>query len=248
MNEMVMQVADGGSRVSAPAEEQMTTAKANDATKISAGSSRVRAIGRAATLSVVVGAVLGVASLINGWNWSETFTVFPYVVFEASVVVFGLFQGRAKAWASWSDSRGREIFLPILGTWLYPVVVLLYGQTTGLPALVFIAIYLWLAWSILSLRTNFSVLPEARALAKKGPYRFVRHPMYLGYCALWIAWAAATGGGIGPWLWAALGILLFVYRALVEENKMRMFVPGYAEYSQKTPGFIPIPWRRRKAS
>lgn len=222
--------------------------KADDATKISPGSRGIRAIGRAATLSVVVGAVLGVASLVNGWNWSEIFTVVPYVAFEVGVVVFGLLQGRAKAWASWSESRGGEIFLPILGTWLYPVVVVLYGPTTGLPPLVFIAIYLWLAWSILSLRTNFSVLPEARALAKKGPYRIVRHPMYLGYCALWIAWAAATGGGIGPWLWAALGIVLFVYRAFVEEKKMRMFVPGYSEYAQKTPGFIPIPWHRRKAS
>jgi protein-S-isoprenylcysteine O-methyltransferase Ste14 len=226
----------------------MTTAKADDATKISAGSSAARKIGRAATLASVVGAVLGVASLINGWNWSETFTVVPYVAFESSVAVFGLFQGRAKAWASWSESRGGEIFLPILGTWLYPVVVVLYGPTAGLPALVFVAIYLWLAWSILSLRTNFSVLPEARALAKKGPYRIVRHPMYLGYCALWVAWAAEARGGIGSWLWAALGILLFVYRALVEERKMRMFVPGYSEYCQKTPGFIPLPRPRHRAS
>ena len=225
----------------------MTTANGSLATKVSAGSRRVRAIGRAATLSVVVGAVLGVASLINGWNWSDFFTVVPYVAFEVSVVVFGLLQGRAKAWASWSESRGGEIFLPILGTWLYPVVVLLYGPTAGLPAVLFIAIYLWLAWSILSLRTTFSVLPEARVQSKKGPCRIVRHPMYLGYCALWIAWAAASGG-IGPWLWAALGILLFVYRAFVEEKKMRMFVPGYAEYARKTPGFIPIPWRKRKAS
>ena len=225
----------------------MTTAEANDPAKTSASSSRVRGIGRVATLSVVLGAVLSVASLVNGWNWSETFTVIPYVVFEGGLAVFGLFQGRAKAWASWSDSRGGEIFLPILGTWLYPVVVLLYGQKAGPPALALIAIYLWLAWSILSLKTNFSVLPEARALAKKGPYRIVRHPMYLGYSALWIAWAAARGG-IGPWLWATVGILLFAYRAFVEEKKMRMFVPGYAEYSEKTPGFLPIPRPPRKAS
>jgi protein-S-isoprenylcysteine O-methyltransferase Ste14 len=226
----------------------MTTAKADDATKIFVGSSKIRSVGRAATLSVVLGAVVGVASLINGWNWSEILAVVPYVVFEGGVAGFGLFQGRATAWASWSESRGGEIFFPILGTWLYPVVVLLYGPTGGLPALVFIAIYLWLAWSILSLRTNFSVLPEARALASRGPYRIVRHPMYLGYCTLWVAWAAEAHAGIGPWLWAALGILLFVYRAHVEEKKMRMFVPGYAEYLRKTPGLIPLPIHGRKAS
>jgi protein-S-isoprenylcysteine O-methyltransferase Ste14 len=225
----------------------VTSAKADDGRESFQGSDRFRGIGRAATLSVVLGSVFGVATVIRGWNWSETFAVVPYVAFECSVAVFALFQGRAKAWASWSDSRGGEILLPILGTWLYPVVVVLYGPTGGLPALVLIAIYLWLTWSILSLRTNFSVLPEARALANKGPYRIVRHPMYLGYCALWIAWAAEARGGIGPWLWAALGISLFVYRALVEERKMRTFVPGYAEYSQKTPGIIPVPRHRRKA-
>jgi len=226
----------------------VTTAKADDGRKTFGVSTRIRGIGRAATLSVVLGSVFGVATVVRGWNWSETFTVVPYVAFECSVAVFGLFQGRAKAWASWSDSQGGEILLPILGTWLYPVVVVLYGPTGELPALVLIAIYLWLTWSILSLRTNFSVLPEARALASKGPYRIVRHPMYLGYCALWIAWAAVAHGGIGPWLWAALGILLFVYRAFVEEKKMRKFVPGYAEYWQKTPGLIPLPRHRRKTS
>ena len=226
----------------------MTGANADVATKASVESSKIRAIGRAATLATVLGAVFGVASLVNGWNWSETLVVVPYVVFEGGVAVFGLFQGRATAWASWSGSRGGEVFLPILGTWLYPAVVLLYGPTRGLPALVFIAIYLWLAWSIFSLRKNFSVLPEARALAKKGPYSVVRHPMYLGYSMLWIAWAAEARGGIEPWLWAALGILLFVYRAFVEEKKMRLFVPGYAEYCQQTPGLIPFLRLRRKAS
>ena len=224
----------------------VTTVKADAAPEIFVGSGRARAIGRAATLATVLGAVFGVVSLTNGWNWSEIFVVVPYVIFEGGIALFGLFQGRAKAWASSSGSRGGEIFLPILGTWLYPVVVVLYGPTAGMPGVVFIAIYLWLAWSILSLRRNFSVLPEARALAKRGPYRIVRHPMYLGYCALWIAWAAEARGGIGPSLWATIGILLFVYRALVEEKKMRMFVPGYTAYAQKTPGFIPLPRSRRK--
>ena len=225
----------------------MTTGKIDELTGTFVGSTRIRAIGRAATLATVVGAVLGVASLIRGWNWSETFVVLPYVVFEGSVAVFGLFQGRAKAWAFWSESHGEEIFLPILGTWLFPVVVVLYGPTNDLPAFAFVAIYLWLAWSILSLRTNFSVLPEARALANRGPYRIVRHPMYLGYSALWVAWAAVTNAGIGPWLWAALGILLFAYRAFVEEKKMRAFVPRYTEYCQKVPGFLPLLRLRRKS-
>lgn len=225
----------------------MTIARVDDAAKKTAKSSKVRRVGRIATLATVIGAIFGLASLIQGWNWSEALTVIPYVVFEGCVAIFGLFQGGAKAWASWQESRGGEILLPILSTWLYPAVVVLYGPTTGIPRLMFIAIYTWLAWSILSLRTSFSVLPEARALAKRGPYRIVRHPMYLGYSALWIVWAVEAQRGIVPWLWATLGILLFAYRAFVEERKMRRFVPGYADYSEQTGGFIPFLKLRRNS-
>ena len=34
-------------------------------------------------------------------------------------------------------------------------------------------------WSIVCLRMNFSITPEARRLERRGPYRFVRHPVYV---------------------------------------------------------------------
>ncbi len=39
---------------------------------------------------------------------------------------------------------------------------------------------LWLFVSVLALGNCFGVLPEARGLVIGGPYRFVRHPVYLG--------------------------------------------------------------------
>ncbi len=45
-------------------------------------------------MATVLGAVFGVGSLINGWNWSEIFVVVPYVVFEGGVAVFGLIASR----------------------------------------------------------------------------------------------------------------------------------------------------------
>ena len=42
---------------------------------------------------------------------------------------------------------------------------------------------LWLLASVLALGRCFGVLPEARGLVTRGPYRTVRHPVYLGEIA-----------------------------------------------------------------
>ena len=46
-----------------------------------------------------------------------------------------------------------------------------------LPAL---AAYFLVLWSLLTLGHRFGIAPADRGLTMKGPYRFVRHPMYLG--------------------------------------------------------------------
>ncbi|MBN1122656.1 MAG: isoprenylcysteine carboxylmethyltransferase family protein [Anaerolineae bacterium] len=66
-----------------------------------------------------------------------------------------------------------------------------------------------------------------------GPYRFVRHPGYLGivlqFLALPIAvgtWSALIPGG--------LGIAVFVIRTALEDRTLREELPGYEEYAQRT--------------
>src|SRR4029079_13293307 len=41
-------------------------------------------------------------------------------------------------------------------------------------------------WSLLTLRRNFSIFPEARSLVRTGPYGIVRHPLYATYAWMYV--------------------------------------------------------------
>jgi protein-S-isoprenylcysteine O-methyltransferase Ste14 len=74
----------------------------------------------------------------------------------------------------------------LLGTFLLNVVGYLpVDDTTSTEALlassaVVIVGTLWTTWSLATLGRCFGLFPEVRGLVQRGPYRLVRHPVYLG--------------------------------------------------------------------
>jgi protein-S-isoprenylcysteine O-methyltransferase Ste14 len=67
-----------------------------------------------------------------------------------------------------------------------------------------------------------------------GPYRFVRHPMYSGLVLMMLAIGFALGSYLTV-LPALLKIPLLMYRLQDEERVLREELPGYIEYSRRTP-------------
>jgi protein-S-isoprenylcysteine O-methyltransferase Ste14 len=75
-----------------------------------------------------------------------------------------------------------------------------------------------------------------------GPYRFVRHPMYLGGLVLWLALPLALGSYLALSA-AVLGIPVMILRLLNEEKFLRRELTGYAEYCQRVRyRLIPLVW------
>ncbi len=89
-----------------------------------------------------------------------------------------------------------------------------------------------------SLGKSFSIIPQARKLIETGPYRVVRHPLYVSELigAFGLVLAGLTFAKIAMFL---LLVALQVYRAFQEEKLLAKVFPEYREYSSKTARFIP---------
>jgi protein-S-isoprenylcysteine O-methyltransferase Ste14 len=96
----------------------------------------------------------------------------------------------------------------------------------------------WSVWALRALGRNLSVIAQARAVAERGPYRWVRHPLYAGeiVSSLGLAIGCGTLAGFGVW---AFLCALQVYRAVREEQLLVRTLPGYRGYRSRTAALLP---------
>jgi protein-S-isoprenylcysteine O-methyltransferase Ste14 len=104
---------------------------------------------------------------------------------------------------------------------------------------------IWLLASVLALGKCFGVLPEARGLVTRGPYRIVRHPVYVGEFGTFAGFLIAA-----PTAWNLAVVVAFcvgqAVRMRLEERALTLEFPEYADYAARTPAVVP--GLRRSAS
>jgi protein-S-isoprenylcysteine O-methyltransferase Ste14 len=138
-----------------------------------------------------------------------------------------------------------EILLPLLGSTI-PFALLFTSpvQRVYENRLLLYGIFIWMTlatfltvWGLWTLRRSFSITVEARSPVTGGPYRWLRHPVYLG--------EMGSAAAVTVWRFSALNVLFFLmfagiqlYRTKMEEAKLLQFFPVYAEYRQNAWWFF----------
>lgn len=131
----------------------------------------------------------------------------------------------------------------VVGTFL-ATILLLFPRRELPPSEGVISTLLILAGNTLAasvvyeLRLSFSIMPEARKLITSGPYRLIRHPLYL---AETLATIGALLQFFSGWTLGLIAIqLAFQLRRMQNEERVLIeHFPGYRAYLNKTARIIP---------
>jgi len=96
-----------------------------------------------------------------------------------------------------------------------------------------LALYVWAAASNRYFTKVVRIQPErSHSVATQGPYRYVRHPSYVGG----ILWGVAAAVLLGSW-WAlvvgGVGACLLVVRTALEDRTLGMELAGYSDYARR---------------
>lgn len=93
-------------------------------------------------------------------------------------------------------------------------------------------------WALWHLRSSFSILAEARNPVTSGPYRFVRHPLYLGEAMTMLGLCLLMGTWVALLLWSGVNAFQLL-RARIEEEKLSQQFPDYRLYRSRTRFILP---------
>jgi len=141
-----------------------------------------------------------------------------------------------KSWKSWSLVSLQFICLgiiflsgPLMADHIYLLIPELAGLALGL-------------WAVAAMgRGNLNIAPdplEWSRMVDLGPYRFIRHPMYLALllASLPVVLDSFTVFRLGIWL---VLLATLIYKMGYEENMLLAKFPRYEGYKQKTWRLIP---------
>jgi protein-S-isoprenylcysteine O-methyltransferase Ste14 len=199
--------------------------------------------------------------LVRAWNlvqrtrdggWGDSFHGQALLLQEVVTVAFLaltvlLFIVRRPVVGRHASWRGGLVAL--VGTFLLNVVGFLPVESSAsteailASSAVIVLGTLFTMWSLATLGRCFGLMPEARGLVTRGPYRWVRHPVYLGELTSALGMLIVKPHPLIVALYLAF-LGLQYWRTLLEEEALAdVFPEDYPAYRARVSRLLPG-WRR----
>jgi protein-S-isoprenylcysteine O-methyltransferase Ste14 len=121
----------------------------------------------------------------------------------------------------------------------------------GLPAIAWVGVVLAASgvalrlWAVLKLRERYTrtlLIQQEHSIERSGPYRWVRHPGYLGSLLCLNGIALASGNWVTFLASLVVTFAAYAYRIKVEDEMLvEAFGDSYAEYRREVNALFPSP-------
>lgn len=126
---------------------------------------------------------------------------------------------------------------------IFLIIIYAFLRNLGIVQLSLIILGLILiAWALLTLsKSKIRATPDVATgakLIKKGPYKFIRHPMYSSALIACFGLLLTNVYSITIFLYTLL-IIVLILKIIYEENLLNKAFPEYKNYSKKTKKIIP---------
>jgi protein-S-isoprenylcysteine O-methyltransferase Ste14 len=158
-------------------------------------------------------------SRIGGWRWYVPLILLPI---EWLLPPLFILLGVGEVEVNWLASRMVGFIVGLAGT----------------------ALLVWASIRLGRFMMHDAGVRDDHALIDRGPYQFVRHPVYTGYLALLLGSGIASMN-IFLWLLWPVSLLGILIQAASEEKLLRQrFGHVYECYAQQTGGLLPRLWRQ----
>lgn len=111
-----------------------------------------------------------------------------------------------------------------------PIIVYTTGYTIMLLSFLFI---LWAMWTNNFFSSRVRIQSDrGQYVVQEGPYRFVRHPGYLGGL-FWLLSSPLVLGSLWGLIPAGLAVVALIIRTCLEDNMLQKELTGYVDYAKK---------------
>lgn len=202
--------------------------------------------------------VLGILAVLlfipaGRWDWAEAWAlILSFGVLLLMYALWGLYRDPAqlqeRSQVAPNVKRWDKVILGVYSA-LLPTVFVVAGfdagrfgwsdVPVGVEALAWVGLVLAAALILWTMTVNTYLSRQARIqddrgqeVVTRGPYRTIRHPMYLGILVLFLC----LGPALGSWYALIPGLaidVLFVVRTAKEDAMLREELAGYQEYAER---------------